>query len=146
MQEVRVLAKPRRTRHRPRPGPTAGPKASPALARWSSVRSLDATGNRGSGHCLSIVNEAAEDDADGGPAGSLDKAAPLDAGGPGRSDSESQPGSDEDAVEVSRDAGGGLELAAELSPTRAHAALSHRASAADAAGVDGEPHRSRPTI
>ncbi len=108
---------------------------------------MDATGNRGSGQCLSIVNEAAEDGEDGGPAGSLGKAAPLDAGG--RSDSESQPGSDEDAVEVSRDAGGGLELAAELSPARAHAALSPRASAADAAGVrvDAAPwHRSRPTI
>ncbi len=81
--------------------------------------------------CLSIVKEAAEDiaeGADGGPQGSLKKPTPLNGGWVSSSD--------EDAVEVSRDSGGGgLALAAELNPTRAHAALSPRVSAADAGGA-----------
>lgn len=37
MQEVRVLAKPRKARHKPRP--VAQQKTPPTLARWNSVRS-----------------------------------------------------------------------------------------------------------
>jgi hypothetical protein len=138
-QEVRVLAKPRKTRHKPAPRPAAGPKASQALARWSSSRSIGSTRallDVGPGpslaRSLSFADEAAEDAAVAGAAGwarakggglnlpTVERLEPLDAGALG-----GDSGSDEGAVEVSR--GGDNAPAEQRIPARAGAALTSRA-------------------